>query len=436
MAIRNIKELIENKGYVINPEDRKIFEEGDLQSFFGFSPTDSIEFIAYDVNDNQLPQLDGSLVRYISLTDENIRDYFLIADGTEFQKFSLPNEYFIDVERLLNEAGYNNGIFKTQVTLINKRAGSEKEFDKLWIQEISPSRLEVRLFPLDKGVKLNGDLKTRYDIFVRGLDFREDTIQAAFQLAEQIQPSDVVSFLSTKYGNNWVSEFKNEFKINDIQSFVTQIHSSFVKSITYEFTNRFSTIGSQQYGQKKLTSPSLNLSKSQIIDVIKNKLVESIQYYLPLRDTKKSTTSISDFQESENSVETIRQTEESDTIISSTSVEMNMINVENNGNPYQERLIEEEKDKLNDNFGGSNQNNIPGDLNPRLDDELPPREEIPSDNNNDVVFYPRIPIGNKPQEAIRGNQPIIQDQSDLVFYDDALGSGQYRFREKITKLEL
>ena len=53
MAIRNIKELINNKGYVINPNDRKIFEEEDLQSFFGFSESDAIEFIIYDINNNQ-----------------------------------------------------------------------------------------------------------------------------------------------------------------------------------------------------------------------------------------------------------------------------------------------------------------------------------------------------------------------------------------------
>jgi hypothetical protein len=150
MAIRNIKELINNKGYVINPNDRKIFEEEDLQSFFGFSESDAIEFIIYDINNNQLPQGDGNLVRYIPLNSQNINDYFLIQDGTLFQKYKLPSEYFIDAERLLAEAGYTNGIFKTQITLINKRAGSQKSYDKLWINEISPSRTEVRLFPLKR----------------------------------------------------------------------------------------------------------------------------------------------------------------------------------------------------------------------------------------------------------------------------------------------
>jgi hypothetical protein len=127
MAIKNIKEIIKNKGYFVEQNDRKIFEEGDLQSFFGFGDKDAIEFIVYDVNDNQLPQADGNLVRYIPMTSQNINDYILIPEGTVFQQYNLPKEYFIDAERLLREAGYNNGIFKTQFTLLNKRVGIEKE---------------------------------------------------------------------------------------------------------------------------------------------------------------------------------------------------------------------------------------------------------------------------------------------------------------------
>ena len=65
-----------------------------------------IEFIVYDANDNQLPQGDdGKLVRYVTLNSQNIKDYFLIADGTKLQAFQFPNEYFIDAERFIREAG-------------------------------------------------------------------------------------------------------------------------------------------------------------------------------------------------------------------------------------------------------------------------------------------------------------------------------------------
>ena len=192
-GLKNFKEIIQNKAYRINPNDRKIFEQGDLQSFFGLSEDDVIEFIMYDFSENQLPQKDNGLVRYVSLTNQNINDYFLLAEGTVMTKNNLPSEYFIDVERLINEAGYANGLFKTQISLINKRIGSYKSDDKVWISEISPSRTEVRVFPLEKSTNIS-DIKERFNIFYNNGDFRSDTIYNALRLVESINASIICSF--------------------------------------------------------------------------------------------------------------------------------------------------------------------------------------------------------------------------------------------------
>ena len=50
MAIKKFKEVLENKGYRIDSNDRKIFENGTIESFFGLSSSDCIEFIIYDSN--------------------------------------------------------------------------------------------------------------------------------------------------------------------------------------------------------------------------------------------------------------------------------------------------------------------------------------------------------------------------------------------------
>jgi hypothetical protein len=186
MALQNFKDIINNKAYRIQSKDREIFEKGNLQSFFGFSDKDVIEFIVYDANDNQLPQKDWGIVRYIPMTDENIGDYFLIADGTILQAYNFPNEYFIDIERLLNEAGYENGIFKTQINLLNNRVGSSQKFDKLWISEVSPSRTEIRVFPLKRKETEGTDLFERFNIFVKDGEFREDTINSALSIIEKV----------------------------------------------------------------------------------------------------------------------------------------------------------------------------------------------------------------------------------------------------------
>lgn len=323
MAIQNIKEIINNRGYVINPNDRKIFEEGDLQSFFGFSENDAIEFIVYDINNNQLPQGNNAeFVRYIKLTTENINDYFLIPEGTIFQRYQLPKEYFIDIERLMGEAGYTNGIFRTQTTLINKRAGSEKQYDKLWIQEISPSRTEIRLFPLKEGVDLSPELKTRFDAFVNDREFREDTIAYLFEFIEQIKPIEISTFLRSKYSTFWLDNLVNEFKIPSFELFVTTIYEKFVQSCLYEFTNRVSDLTNLNYGKPKSTKPPITLSKELVVSICKKILVETINYYLPRQNNRNQTNTISDFIPSVDEVGEILQTETSDTVYNAKAIDI------------------------------------------------------------------------------------------------------------------
>ena len=280
MAIQTFKDIINSKGYRINSKDRQIFETSDLQSFFGLSDNDAIEFIVYDANDNQLPQSNFGMVRYVPLNTQNINDYFLIAEGTIFQAYSFPSEYFIDVERLLGEAGYTNGIFKTQITLVNKRVGSDSQFDKLWISEISPSRTEIRLLPLNRTENVGTDLFKRYGIFVNDRHFREDTIEYAIQFIEKINPTSISSFIINKYGQNWLDKMNAEFKIQGFDTFVSTIYNKFMQSALYEFTNRNSNVKDLNYGNPYPTKPDLELSKDTIKSAIVRLLIQAIDYYL------------------------------------------------------------------------------------------------------------------------------------------------------------
>ena len=286
MAIQTFKDIINSKGYRINSKDRQIFETSDLQSFFGLSDNDAIEFIVYDANDNQLPQSNFGMVRYVPLNTQNINDYFLIAEGTIFQAYSFPSEYFIDVERLLGEAGYTNGIFKTQITLVNKRVGSDSQFDKLWISEISPSRTEIRLLPLNRTETQTTDLFKRYGIFVNDKHFREDTIEYAIQFIEKINPTSISSFIINKYGKNWLDKMNAEFKIQGFDTFVSTIYNKFMQSALYEFTNRNSNVKDLNYGNPYPTKPTLELSKDTIKSSIIRLLIQSIDYYLLTPDVK------------------------------------------------------------------------------------------------------------------------------------------------------
>ena len=316
MAIKTFKEIIDNKGYRISTKDREIFEEGTLQSFFGFSDSDMIEFIVYDANENQLPQGDdGKLVRYVPLSSENIKDYFLIADGTKLQAFQFPNEYFIDAERLVKEAGYNNGIFKTEITLLNKRVGFDTINEKLWIKEISPSRTEIRLLPLMNDVSKQTDLLARYNIMVEGSNFRDDILPYVGNFVGMINPMEVGGFIRKTYGEKWYNNFISEFGINGLETTVTKIYDAFRKAVYNEFSNRVSSIGDINYGKQKKTKPSLEFSKEDVYKVSQRIIVQIVERYLPKRVIQSKTSTDDVFDASIDKIGTVIQSRESDVII-------------------------------------------------------------------------------------------------------------------------
>ena len=326
-GIKNFKEIIQNKAYRINPNDRKLFEEGDLQSFFGLSEDDIIEFIVYDVSENQLPQKGHGLVRYISLTSENIKDYFLIAEGTFMTKNNLPAEYFIDVERLITEAGYANGLFKTQISLLNKRVGSYKNDDKIWIGEISPSRTEVRLFPLERSGNID-DIKERFGILYNNGDFRSDIIYNALKLVESINSSVIDDFVKNTYGPGWYEKLKTEYKISNFDSFSVAVHKKFVESAYYEFTNRISDIKDLNYGKPRRTKPRLQLSEDKIIQRLSELIVNSVNFYLTQKDEQLNSTSVNSRITSLDDAANILQSKSSDIQIETKIPELKIVTIE------------------------------------------------------------------------------------------------------------
>jgi hypothetical protein len=313
MALQSIKEVINNQGVFLTQKDREIFQlkKENLASFFGLSTSDAIEFILYDVNNNQLPQKNFGNVRYVPLSSENIRDYFLVSDTVQMVAGSLP-EYFIDAERLIKEAGYTSGIFKVQITLINKRVGSNSEGDKLWIQEISRSRTEVRLRPLlrDQTEEVKTNLIKRFEILSDNKEFREDVEPILPAFLDKINSVRAQNFLSSKYADTeFIQRLKAEFKIADFPKFLSDVQTEFTKAVNYEFTNRNSDINANNYGQLKNTSVGLDLSLEEVDKRCKVILGQCINKYLPPRNYNRETTSELENNASPNVIETLIQTQ-------------------------------------------------------------------------------------------------------------------------------
>ena len=300
MAIKGFKKIEDTKGYKLDSKDRQIFERELKESLFGnasttwniYGNTDLIEFVLYDSNDNQLPQGDsGHLVRYIALDDTNIQKYFRISEDIDDIKANGAKEFLVDTEILIREAGYSNGIFKTQITLIKRRAGSERiPFDRLWIHEISPSRTEIRVLPVnrDKGGVLP-DLQERYNVFINDGDFRDDTIAFVQQYVENVNVQRVFEqFLKIKgkvtEGQNYVNLVKKEFGINDFGKFILDIKILFVKAMKYWVENRDSNINSITFGNPLNTRPPVQLSVEEIIRKASMTLTDVIDKLLNKRD--------------------------------------------------------------------------------------------------------------------------------------------------------
>lgn len=294
MAITQFKEVVDKKGYKVDSKDRAIFEQEVAKSYFGLGTADTIEFVLYDASDNVLPQGEsGDKVRYIFLDDVNIRKYFIFSENKSNKKTNGAKEYIIDTEKLVRDAGYSNGIFKTQTTLLNRRAGSASvDKDKLWIHEISPSRTEIRILPLkDRDGKIIDDLEKRVDIFLKEGEFRDDTVYFVEPFIESLKVETILEkFLSQRgkitQGITYVNLIQKEFNIPNWEIFINSIKTKLIESTKYYIQNRDWSIKSINYS-KPLTTPfPVELSVYQIKQTILQSLVEIIEYYLPKRNVQ------------------------------------------------------------------------------------------------------------------------------------------------------
>ena len=325
MAIKEFKEIVDRKGYLVESEDRKIFEKEISKSNFGLGCADMIEFILYDNSDNQLPQGDeGKLVRYIDIDDSNIREYFLLSENKDTRKADGTSEFIVDTEKLIREAGYNNGIFKTQITLLNRRAGKEYiENDNLWIHEISPSRTEIRLLPNRSSKKID-DLEKRYSVFVDDKTFRDDVIYKVKDYLKNVDLQLIFeTFLKSKGkvtdGEQYVKLIQKEFKIDDFELFINRVKGKFLESMDYYVDKKNWKILDINYG-KPLGDEldCIELSIKQLETDIESSLINCIDYFLPKRDIQVDNILTPEEQITMDKLKSILKTTTSDSIYDST----------------------------------------------------------------------------------------------------------------------
>lgn len=287
MAAEDFKNIDTRTGFRVLDKDRAIIERGKMESYFGRGKEDIIEFSIFDASDNQLPQGDsGQLTRHIPLSAQNITEYFLIKDNGKDGGV----EYFIDVEKVIREAGYEQGLFKVQYQLLNNRVGRHNT-EKLWIHEISPSRTEMRLVPVtDTEGVVEAELFKRYDGFLKNKKFRDDVIYLIDDFIDTIKVEDIVRRFVNKFGNDYVKSILTEFKLDSFDDFIRRIVNQLKEAVKYYTEGKyFDPTDKINYGKPNPNADDIFLDVDRLLKNILKLSCDITNIKLPIRNLQDET---------------------------------------------------------------------------------------------------------------------------------------------------
>jgi hypothetical protein len=118
---------VDNKGKFLQAEDLFIVSKNEIEETdFGECKYDVMEVSVYDINSNLLPHKTGNNVAYIKTGD--IKNYMYNVTNKGGQK-----ELAIDIEKLLSDLGFTNGILKVNINFVRNRVGTDNELERTWI---------------------------------------------------------------------------------------------------------------------------------------------------------------------------------------------------------------------------------------------------------------------------------------------------------------
>jgi hypothetical protein len=237
-----------NEGKFIDDKDLFILSKNEIEkSDFGNSRYDIMEVSVYDINNNLLPHKSGNNVAYIKKGD--IQNYLYNITNKGGQK-----ELAINVEKLLNDLGFTNGILKVNINFVKQKVGSENELTRVWIQEVSPSRNEIRILPLKtKDSNINSITTTQFkNLKSLNKDFLyyKTSILDSLNAYENSFLTKIDSYLETKFGRDFFAVLKKDFGLSKFDSFRTKIFEDFKLSVEYYLTNKYYNVGESAFGKQ------------------------------------------------------------------------------------------------------------------------------------------------------------------------------------------
>jgi hypothetical protein len=245
--IEGINNKTENEGQFLQTDDLFIISKSEIESTdFGNTKYDVMEVSVYDVNNNLLPQKSGNNVAYIKSGD--IKNYMYQMTNRTGKK-----ELAIDVEKLLNDIGYNNGILKVNINFVRHKVGTNNELEKVWIEEISPSREEIRILPLKtKFENINNKTKKEFENLQnlnREFKYYKNSLLNSINSFEETFLAKIDSALETKCGKDFFIILKKDFGLSGFANIRTKMFTDFKTSIEYYLNNKYYDITQSTFGK-------------------------------------------------------------------------------------------------------------------------------------------------------------------------------------------
>jgi len=244
----NINNNSENVGNFLEKKDSFIVTKNESEiSEFGNTPYDVMEVSVYDANNNLLSQKSGKNVAYIKSTD--IKNYIY-----NITNYTGKKELAIDVEKLLNDLGFTNGILKINLNFVRNRVGNNNELQRVWIQEISPSREEIRIVPLKtKDENINNINKNQFKnlkALTKDFVFYKKSILDIIDSFDNSFLSKVDDYLISQYGKDYINVLKKDFGVSDFENYKKRIVENFKESVRFFLTNKEYKIGESNFGKE------------------------------------------------------------------------------------------------------------------------------------------------------------------------------------------
>lgn len=248
--IDNINNNSENAGQFLQTEDLFIVNQNQIEDTdFGDCRYDVMEVSVYDVNNNLLPQKTGNNVAYIKTGD--IKNYMYNLTNKGGQK-----ELAIDIEKLLNDLGFTNGILKVNINFVRNKVGSDNELTKVWVHEISPSRTEIRILPLKtKNSNVNNITNkefTNINNLSKDFKYYKKNILDSLDSFEVTYLESITSLMVNRFGKDFESILRKDFGLSNFSAFKKRIFLDFKTSVAYWLTNKEYIISESNYGKPSI----------------------------------------------------------------------------------------------------------------------------------------------------------------------------------------